>query len=400
MNNLSTSLLVLCLSLASSFTAYGSLTPFEEENEINHSTKSLLDHSFKQTISTNERAKSSKRKRDENPLDAKDTAAENQFGESIENVKFLAKQSVKKIDDNTYSVTLEEGKGGYTLVYEKLTPETVDFWRWIHSSQYRWAGSLMNNYKDPKFGFYVGCIGGLTGFAQVLNQFNKNEVWISYVCTEAITTSRKTVHKEGFNAAKTIVKSENGEAGIDNIEMLVGIVTSDDAPFYTHMGINRSLYRTFHNLEPKHSYISEILQAFSAFMQDYLNPDSPKPYMMTQALKHMRNLMLKTYPEHIHIGDNKFFDKYQQLIDEVSCPKEEAEKLKLDMQNYKKYPSVIHVEDTHFKLLKDGDVIWSVDRANKGHWFFDVADTSVSGDPFVVIQRDAMINAYLKATCG
>lgn len=362
--------------------------------DVVHSTPSLI--AIKDDCLGEKEEKSSKRKRGEDLFDTKSADAENKFTESLENAKILAKQSVKKIDDNTYSVTLEEEKGGYTLVYEKLTEETVEFWRWMQSSQFRWANYLTNNYQDPRFNFYVGCMGGLTGFGHVLNQFNKTDVWISYVCTKAITTSRKTVHKEGFNAAKTIVKSENGEAGIDNIEMLIGTVTSGDVPFYTHMGITRSLYRTFHNLEPKHSNISEILHAFSAFMQEHLNPDSHKPYMMSQALKHMRHLMLKKYPEHSHVGDNKFFDQLQKRINEVNLPKEEAEKLKLEMQNHKKHPPVIHVEDTRFNLLKDGDVIWSIDRA-KGHWFFDVADTSISGDPFVVIQRDAMINSYLKA---
>ncbi|HUX79979.1 MAG TPA: hypothetical protein VMW10_09595 [Alphaproteobacteria bacterium] len=308
--------------------------------------------------------------------------------EEQENTEII-RQKVRKIGTDCYALNLDYNKQSLCCVYEKLSSENDIFWEWFSRIQTRWAnlktGQWGGNLKNLEFA--AGCSGGATGFGNILSNRNSCEIWCAYICTHTIDNSTKSRFEGKLET--DLVKSEEGYAGIDNIEMVMGVATSFDVPFYTHMGICRSLYRQHHNITPKLNNISQLLHGFATFMQDYLNPTLQKPYMVTQPLTHMRKILITTFPSHIHIGDNLNLKKQEEFIEKYKS--DIAQEI---VQQYEKNPSVIQIDsEDNFILLKDKNIIWKV--PNGKHWFFDVADTTLASDPYVVIDRTAMSDLFM-----
>lgn len=306
-----------------------------------------------------------------------------------ENIE-LVHQKVRKIGTDCYALDLDYAEQSFCCVYEKLSPENEEFWSWFSGIQDRWAnvkiGQQGRDRKTLEFG--KGCLGGATGFANILSNRGSCEVWCAYICTRNIYNPTKTI--PNANLKTDLVESEVGYAGIDNIEMVMGAATSSDVPFYTHMGICRSIYRLHHELAPQLKNISQLLHGFATFMQDHLNKDSPKPYMITQPLRYMRKILITNFPNNIYIGDNCNLRAQEKAIEQYKC--EIAQEI---VQQYEKNPSVIQIDsENNFILLKNSNIIWKV--LNDGeHWFFKVANTSLERDPYVAIDRTAMIDLFM-----
>lgn len=153
---------------------------------------------------------------------------------------------------------------------------------------------------------------GLTSFQTSLNKYSlDNELWIAYVSTKPIETA--------------------GEVTPNDIEMVVTVLTDKEAPMVTHMGIGRSFHYLLKALQADqvresvkhfsekelqefgiiiptedkfnlHRHLSMELHSFAA--QVMRSRDPKKLYMITSPAPKMREIMCKTFPQHIYISDD------------------------------------------------------------------------------------------------
>lgn len=313
----------------------------------------------------------------------------------------LIKQKVKKIGDGSYSLDFQYNEQPISFVYEQITEQNWKFWGQFAGLHYNWGNRLPIEQRDLS----SGLLGASLGLTSVLKRHTIANVCVAYFCTQKIESLDKEI-PEGFNL-NTQVKSKKGCAGFDNIEMVVGVVTSKEVPFYTTMGIMKSHYRRHHKLTPQLKYLSPLLQGSVAFMQEYLYSLEAKTYMVNQPLRYMRGLLIKNFPNNIYVGDNENLKIHQAAIEREKKSDDWAAEMRLkrhqeivDQQNA--HPSVISIDDQgYLNLSKDEEVIWTAKSGKcyeeQVHWFFQVANTSNMNDPYVAIDAQAIIKLFLSS---
>lgn len=155
--------------------------------------------------------------------------------------------------------------------------------------------------------------GALGSFKDVVTYDNThNELWIAYV-KRVLSDKEKTELAEYITILPSNTKMEYDEDLYDpTIEMFVSVVTTEEAPMVTHMGITRSfnyLFRAMDKVKLLHTGISLDLHSFAALImtKKYKN----KLYMMTTPVPMMRDIFLKYFPKGF-IGDS--FSKITDIM--------------------------------------------------------------------------------------
>ncbi len=316
------------------------------------------------------------------------------------------KSAVKVIGVDTYLLEKKFGTESIFLVYEKVNDGNIDFWKSYVGVQINMAQKLTDyrntgakNYNDSCWltSYYGACLGSNGGLAGIICSYKIAEVWVAYICTQNITSATKKICK--FEDWKTVFpKTEETFAGIDNIEIAMGVITSPDTPFFTHMGSARSVYRTYHSIEPRHSGISAILQGWAAVMQNILCLDHSKPYMVNQTLSKMRQILENTFSSDVCLVRKEEFERKLAKIENSKDGKDRSNEISSQIERIIKDASISpHSEEDESRHTKRIRIIqnpmercWIYD-----HWFFQVGTTSLKGDPIVILNRFAMIRFFL-----
>lgn len=136
-----------------------------------------------------------------------------------------------------------------------------------------------------------------------------NETWIAYALSTRNAPTARCSHET-----------------LQHIEVCFTVNTDEEAPFTTHMGIQRSLiymknhleeelrlYRNSSNAIPQFAWHNRISTTLHQFAMKVISQRDPKKlYMITVPMPEMRNMLLKALPtEAIWLGSDIYHQKLQ-----------------------------------------------------------------------------------------
>lgn len=209
-----------------------------------------------------------------------------------------------------------------------------------------WKNLAQKNKENPNFSEIAG---GVNGFLHSLSFNSKTHVWVAYISNNK--PKYKWLSNDEFK----------------DVEMLVSVLSSEQALFSMHMGIFRSLLYS----GTKHSNISMKLHAFAAMqIANDQNFEVPKKYMITSPLDSMFKIMQKSGLTLYEGGDN-------QVI-KIECDKKSNGEY--DTRTFKSL--IVYYADNQIAR-------WESDNPNLIEdlgWFINHPDTLLSPNPLVAIE--------------
>lgn len=171
------------------------------------------------------------------------------------------------------------------FVLERVTSENREFWNDFATDQEK---ALRTGLIQPD---------GVTTFRLALKQVS-SDIWIAYAYQGTIDEIKK------------------GHIYKENIEMSMTVLTTDESPIVSHMGISRNplnicRYKKTNEGAP-HKAISVPFQSFAAQVMREMDPN--KAFMVNKPTPIMRSILAAKLPrESYYIGCNRFFAKANEL---------------------------------------------------------------------------------------
>ncbi len=261
---------------------------------------------------------------------------------------------------------------GLFFIMERIDDDALNadnrlyFWKSYHNQErYRYHGEYKGAWATeclPKNRGFLNfqsrdsnLLSGLVSFESALHYHTHSELWIAYASTRPIDNPN--------------------EVTIDDIEMVVPVMTSPNAPMAIHMGINRSFYYLLEaiNDESKeiHKNLSMDLHSFAA--KCILDQDATKRYMMSAPVPAMTSIFQKSilqnpnYPT-FFVGDNihdttAYLKKRLSIKTFTALTDEELEQQRqLDFLE-QNYPTVKVYRDLEVELGEDAEFDDQIDLA-------------------------------------
>ncbi|MCC2646501.1 MAG: hypothetical protein K0R02_566 [Rickettsiaceae bacterium] len=233
------------------------------------------------------------------------------FKENLSNPPYF--DSIKHSNNNRYIAK----KDDLFFVLERVTWQNIDFWKDYANHEYNISVKGMgipHNISDPVHSFQKGLV-----------YWNSDHVWIAYATKKNMSKADTTLNIDG------------------DIEMCFTVMTNENVPFTTHMGIFRAA-EFYQNGLPMHKNLAMELHSFAAKAcqvaygsVEYIK----KEYMITQPVDQMREIMAKSLPkEAVYIGDHS---ERKRILDRKKL-----------IENYKSNPDSINIEDFCKKLSITG----------------------------------------------
>lgn len=182
-------------------------------------------------------------------------------------------------------------------------------------------------------------IGGLGGFRASLDFNTNNEFWVAYACQREVTKDHPVT--------------------VNDIEMYVSILTTEDAPMVLHMGISRSFQNWIRSREDKsckfveHKGISVFLHSFAAKVIKMRHPK--KLYMITAPAGKMLSIFKNALPKGITTG-------FLYSEDEGDLQKHISDKK--DLAALKK-PIIVMGKTTYILDKERKQIVWQYNSASK-----------------------------------
>jgi hypothetical protein len=224
----------------------------------------------------------------------------------------LTASDINKISNDLYV----GHKGDLHFVFERVSPDNIVFWNTYIQNQTK----NIHNILPPEF------TSPFSSFKKSLKYYLNDDVWVAYATTEKITKK-----------SADIPLNLTGD-----IEMAVPIMTNNNIPFYTPMGIIRAIeFIEFKNTNKWTSSSGKLLAPFKAQFSPHKNLSlqlhsfvaqaikmiyGNKEYLLTRPVKAMSDIFQKNLPEEaVWIGSRKELEEKKRFsqglkIDETKSP--------------------------------------------------------------------------------
>jgi hypothetical protein len=204
---------------------------------------------------------------------------------------------IKKINPTLYSAQkVRENKEPLYFAMEEVNSKTYDFWKNFVDLEV--AGATSTHCQTHSSRTLDTVNHGASYFGFPLSQYNKHEVWVSYM-------------SEGSSEDYGYCLYEKNNQFPESIVMAMTVSSDKDIPFTTHMGVFKTVEYTLKHKE-KFKNTSFFLHCFAAkISKEFIF--SEKEYMAITPAPQMRNILMNALPEDSYfIGTKSTFKKWRE----------------------------------------------------------------------------------------